>query len=213
MDLAEAAKPVATAPDPSTRIAEPSAAQPFTSAPSVMPSGPSHQVPIPTASASGFELQAEPDVKPDAAEATLLEYMPDVPTSPAQTVSSHAPKEFPWQPVSKRSLESVESAPRPIAEAAEKVEPDLATTRKVAPVPTAGAAAAPARAKEVADPEIVPFESKPIWPARPEADFEINSTSGRSRTEAPVFSVFSSLSGIEAQQESGSGGATRKFVF
>src|SRR5438445_644370 len=74
----------------------------------------------------------------------------------------------------------------------------------------AGAAAAPARAKEVADPEIVPFESKPIWPARPEADFEINSTSGRSRTEAPVFS---SLSGIEAQQESGSGGATRKFVF
>jgi len=207
---AEAAKPVATAPDPSTRIAEPSAAQPFTSAPSVMPSGPSHQVPIPTASASGFELQAEPDVKPDAAEATLLEYMPDVPTSPAQTVSSHAPKEFPWQPVSKRSLEPIASAPRPIAEAAEKVEPDLATTRKVAPVPTAGAAAAPARAKEVADPEIVPFESKPIWPARPEADFEINSTSGRSRTEAPVFS---SLSGIEAQQESGSGGATRKFVF
>src|SRR2546430_12928356 len=36
---AEAAKPVATPPDPSTRIAEPSAAQPFTSAPSVMPSG------------------------------------------------------------------------------------------------------------------------------------------------------------------------------
>src|SRR5437867_2976595 len=35
---AEAAKPVATAPDPSTRIAEPSAAQPFTSAPSVTPS-------------------------------------------------------------------------------------------------------------------------------------------------------------------------------
>src|SRR5213594_413108 len=206
---AEAAKPVATAPDPSTRIAEASAAQPFSSAPSVMPSGPSHQVPIPTASASGFELQAEPDVKPDAAEATLLEYMPDVPTSPAQTVSSHAPKEFPWQPVSKRSLEPIASAPRPIAEAAEKVEPDLATTRKVAPVPTAGAAAAPARAKEVADPEIVPFESKPIWPARPEADFEINSTSGRSRTEAPVFS---SLSGIEAQQESGSGGATRVFV-
>src|SRR5437773_5668970 len=59
---AEAAKPAATAPDPSTRIAEASAAQPFTSAPSVMPSGPSHQVPIPTASASGFELQAEPDV-------------------------------------------------------------------------------------------------------------------------------------------------------
>src|SRR2546430_3148684 len=69
---AEAAKPAATAPDPSTRIAEPSAAQPFTSAPSVTPSGPSQQVPIPTASASGFELEAEPDVKPDAAEATLL---------------------------------------------------------------------------------------------------------------------------------------------
>src|SRR5439155_22922551 len=107
---AEAAKPVATAPDPSTRIAEPSPAQPFTSAPSVMPSGPSHQVPIPTASASGFEFQAEPDVKPDAAEATLLEYMPDIPASPAQTVSSDAPKEFPWQPISKHGLESVASA-------------------------------------------------------------------------------------------------------
>ena len=207
---AEAAKPVATAPDPSTRIAEPSAAQPFSSAPSVMPSGPSQQVPIPTASASGFELEAEPDVKPDAAEATLLEYMPDVPTSPAQTVSSHAPKEFPWQPISKHGLESVASALPSLAEATRRAEPQSDTTSKVAPVPTGGAAAAPAPAKEVADPEIVPFESKPIWPARPEADFEINSTSGRSRTEAPVFS---SLSGIEAQQESGSGGATRKFVF
>jgi len=207
---AEAAKPAATAPDPSTRIAEPSAAQPFTSAPSVMPSGPSQQVPIPTASASGFELEAEPDVKPDAAEATLLEYMPDVPTSPAQTVSSHAPKEFPWQPISKPGLESVASALPSLAEATRRAEPQSDTTSKVAPVPTGGAAAAPAPAKEVADPEIVPFESKPIWPARPEADFEINSTSGRSRTEAPVFS---SLSGIEAQQESGSGGATRKFVF
>src|SRR5438093_12183689 len=199
-----------TAPDPSTRIAEPSAAQPFTSAPSVTPSGPSQQVPIPTASASGFELEAEPDVKPDAAEATLLEYMPDVPTSPAQTVSSHAPKEFPWQPISKHGLESVASALPSLAEATRRAEPQSDTTSKVAPVPTGGAAAAPAPAKEVADPEIVPFESKPLWPARPEADFEINSTSGRSRTEAPVFS---SLSGIEAQQESGSGGATRKFVF
>src|SRR5438067_3739961 len=206
---AEAAKPAATAPDPSTRIAEPSAAQPFTSAPSVTPSGPSQQVPIPTASASGFELEAEPDVKPDAAEATLLEYMPDVPTSPAQTVSSHAPKEFPWQPISKHGLESVASALPSLAEATRRAEPQSDTTSKVAPVPTGGASAAPAPAKEVADPEIVPFESKPIWPARPEADFEINSTSGRSRTEAPVFS---SLSGIEAQQESGSGGATRVFV-
>src|SRR5438034_9052382 len=206
---AEAAKPAATAPDPSTRIAEPSAAQPFTSAPSVMPSGPSQQVPIPTASASGFELEAKPDVKPGAAEATLLEYMPDVPTSPARTVSSDAPKEFPWQPVSKRSLEPIAPALPSVTEAAGKAGPELAISSKAVPVPTAGAAAAPAPAKEVADPEIVPFESKPIWPARPEADFEINSTSGRSRTEAPVFS---SLSGIEAQQESGSGGATRKFV-
>src|SRR5439155_1309244 len=112
--------------------------------------------------------------------------------------------------ISKHGLESVASALPSLAEATRRAEPQSDTTSKVAPVPTGGAAAAPAPAKEVADPEIVPFESKPIWPARPEADFEINSTSGRSRTEAPVFS---SLSGIEAQQESGSGGATRKFVF
>src|SRR5439155_1094606 len=123
--------------------------------------------------------------------------MPDVPTSPAQTVSSHAPKEFPWQPISKHGLESVASALPSLAEATRRAEPQSDTTSKVAPVPTGGAAAAPAPAKEVADPEIVPFESKPISPARPEADFEINSTSGRSRAGAPVFS---SLSGIEAQQ-------------
>src|SRR5947207_4882536 len=43
----EAVKPASQAPDPSTRIAEASAAQPFSSAPSVMPSGPFQQVPIP----------------------------------------------------------------------------------------------------------------------------------------------------------------------
>jgi len=207
---AEAAKPVATPPDPSTRIAESSVAQPFSPPPSIIPSAPSQVAPTPTASASGFEVEPEPDVKPDAAEATLLEYMPDVPTSPAQTLSSDVPKEFPWQTVSKRGLEPIASALPPAAEAAEKLDPELGAASKATPVPTAGAAAAPAPAKEVADPEIVPFESKPIWPARPEADFEINSASARLQSEAPVFS---SLSGIEAQQESGAGGATKKFVF
>src|SRR5207244_5468515 len=95
--------------------------------------------------------------------------MPDVTTSPAQTVSRQVTKEFPWQPISKHGLESVASALPSLAEATRRAEPQSDTTSKVAPVPTGGAAAAPAPAKEVADPEIVPFDSKPIWPARPEA--------------------------------------------
>jgi periplasmic protein TonB len=162
---AEASKPVAVAPVPSLQITESSAAPLATPTVSVPPP----ETPAPVATASAFELEAEPDVKPDAAEATLLEYMPKVPVAPAPPASlSTGAKEFPWQPISKSSV------------------PPSAT----------GAAAAAAPAKEVADPEIVPFEAK----AAP----------APVQTEPPMFS---SLSGPEAHEQSRGGGAAKKFVF
>jgi protein TonB len=162
---AEANKPVATVPVQSSQVTE------SITVPPVIPTIPVTlpEPPIPVASASAFELEAEPDVKPDAAEATLLEYMPKVPVAPApEPPLSAAAKEFPWQQVSRSSV----------------------------PLSATGAAVAAAPAKEVADPEIVPFEATAV-PAPV-------------RTEPPIFS---SLSGPEAQEQSSGGGAARKFVF
>ncbi|HEV2729872.1 MAG TPA: energy transducer TonB [Terriglobales bacterium] len=162
---AEATKPIPAAPDPAARLAESSTVQSSTATIPVQPP----QAPVPVANASAFELEAEPDVKPDAAEATLLEYMPKVPVAPATPAPlSTAAKEFPWEPVSKSS----------------------------APLSVAGAAAAPAPAKEVADPEIVPIGA----PAAP----------APARIEPPVFS---SLTSPEAYEPSSAGGAAKKFVF
>jgi len=162
---AEASKPVTATPVLSPQVAESNAVPPVIPTIPVAPP----EAPAPVASASTFELEAEPDVKPDAAEATLLEYMPKVPLAPAPPASlSTGAKEFPWQPVSRSSV----------------------------PLPGSGAAAAAAPAKEVADPEIVPFEAK----AAPTPV----------QTEPPIFS---SLSGPEAQEQSSGGGAARKFVF
>jgi periplasmic protein TonB len=162
---AEASKPVAAAPAPLAPVKESSAAPPVIPTIPVAPT----EGPAPVASASAFELEAEPDVKPDAAEATLLEYMPKVPVAQApEPPLSTAAKVFPWQPVSRSSV----------------------------PLSAAGTAAAAAPAKEVADPEIVPFEAK-AGPAP-------------GRTEPPIFS---SLSGPEAQEQSSGGGAARKFAF
>jgi periplasmic protein TonB len=162
---AEATKPIPAAPDPAARLAESSTVQSSTLTIPVAPT----DAPTPVASASAFELEAEPDVKPDAAEATLLEYMPKVPVAPAMPSSlSTAAKEFPWEPVSKSSV----------------------------PLSAAGVAAAPAPAKEVADPEIVPIGAT-VAPAP-------------ARIEPPVFS---SLTSPEAYEPSSAGGAAKKFVF
>ncbi|PYX07169.1 MAG: hypothetical protein DMG88_15640 [Acidobacteria bacterium] len=163
---AEATKPIPAASDPAARLAESSTVQ--SSSTATIPVQPP-QAPVPVASASAFELEAELDVKPDAAEATLLEYMPKVPVAPATPAPlSIAAKEFPWEPVSKSSV-------------------PLSVTR---------AAAAAAPAKEVADPEIVPFEAK--------------SAPAPARIEPPVFS---SLTSPEAYEPSSAGGAAKKFVF
>ena len=83
--------------------------------------------PPPMASASAFELDAEPAPQPDAAEATLLEYMPDsapsgADKSPRAAADSSQSKQYPWQPRSKPQAEPMASALRRAAEAAGKIE-------------------------------------------------------------------------------------------
>jgi TonB family protein len=133
----------------------------------------------PTASAAAFELDADPSPQPDLVDAALLEYMPDSPTSGAEigldaASESDSSKQYPWQP-RKPLAEPMASAMRKAAEAAGKSELDAAAarsaagpqagvsqtgvsqtgasqTRSVHPgiaQTSGGAAAAPARAREI----------------------------------------------------------------
>jgi periplasmic protein TonB len=169
---AAAAAPGAAAP---TMFTQPSVPAPFL--PAQKSAAP------PSISAAAFELDAEPMPAPDAADAALLEYMPDSPVSSAENSTPHAAesdpsKQYPWQP-RKPLAEPMASALRRAAEAAGKSEFDAAAPRpsvasqNAAPqtsvsqnntsqtgMATAGfaqahggAAAAPARAKEIPAPD------------------------------------------------------------
>ena len=169
-----AESPVAQQPSPSApSISAPSFPAPFTSAPasSAQFASQHSSTPPPMASASAFELDAEPAPQPDAAEATLLEYMPDsapsgTDKSPRAAADSSQSKQYPWQPRSKPQAEPMASALRRAAEAAGKIEFEAQTPSPAAPSTSSasissasialtsksGAAAAPARAKEVLAP-------------------------------------------------------------
>ena len=157
-------------------------AVPLQSVAAPFPPPPSITAP-PSASASAFELDAEPMPQPDAVDAALLEYMPDSPVSSAENstrfaAESDPSKQYPWQP-RKPLAEPMASALRKAAEAAGKSEFDAAAPRATgasqsnAPQPIAsqsstpqagfpqsgfaqaktGAAAAPARAREIPAPD------------------------------------------------------------
>jgi protein TonB len=186
----QTAKPAAGAATPAE---SPAAQQPLPSAPSIsaasfpapFASTPASSAqfasqhsstPPPMASASAFELDAEPAPQPDAAEATLLEYMPDsapsgTDKSPRATADSSPSKQYPWQPRSKPQAEPMASALRRAAEAAGKIEFEAPASSPAAPSTSSastsaasmsslssasksksGAAAAPARAKEALPP-------------------------------------------------------------
>src|SRR6185369_2486904 len=169
---AAAAAPGAAAP---TMFVQPPAPAPFS--PSQKNAAP------PSLSASAFELDAEPMPIPDAADAALLEYMPDSPVSSTENstrpaAESDPSKQYPWQP-RKPLAEPMASALRRAAEAAGKSEFDVAAPRSTAALQPAappagmpqttisqngmapagfaqtrsGAAAAPARAKEIPAPD------------------------------------------------------------
>lgn len=98
------------------------APQQFVSAPI-----PSRQA-IPAASASAFELDAEPAPQPDVVDAALLEYMPDSPQAAAEA-DADSSKQYPWQP-RKPLAEPMASALRRAAEAAGKSEFDAAAAAR-----------------------------------------------------------------------------------
>jgi TonB family protein len=168
---AAAAAPGAAAP---TMFGQPSVPAPLPLQKSAAP---------PSLSAAAFELDAEPMPVPDAADAALLEYMPDSPVSSAENsalpaAESDPSKQYPWQP-RKPLAEPMASALRRAAEVAGKSEFDAAAPRPTAASQAAtpqaavpqstisqsgtapagfaqtrsGAAAAPARAKEIPAPD------------------------------------------------------------
>jgi len=145
----------------------------------------------PSASASAFELDAEPSPQPDVVDAALLEYMPDSQvsgseSSPHTAAESDPSKQYPWQP-RKPMAEPMASALRRAAEVAGKSEFDAAAPRPVAAPQVGatpgvaakaglsqagfsqtglsqtrtGAATAPARAKEIPAPAAKQLDLEP----------------------------------------------------
>jgi len=145
------------------------------------PHAPSMPTPVPASlsgvpsARSAFDLEQEAGPQPDAADAAVLESMPDPISAmnkiPAPSVDS---KPYPWQPVSQPS-EPMSSALRSAAEATgaaaatNPAQSETASTHALASqVPSVstssgqGAAAAPAPAKETPKSKIVPLEPRPV---------------------------------------------------
>src|SRR5579863_1589183 len=85
--------------------------------------------PIPSVSASLFEVEADLGPKPDSTEAALLESMADPAPASATT------REYPWQPISKPAAEPMATALRRAAEATGRSEVESPVTSKTPPVP------------------------------------------------------------------------------
>ncbi len=79
--------------------------------------------PIPSVSASVFDVEAEPTFAPEPAEAALLESMPK-PAPPAA-------REYPWQPIAKPAAEPMSAALRRAAEATGRSDVDATATGKI----------------------------------------------------------------------------------
>jgi protein TonB len=103
--------------------------------------------PIPAVSSSLFEVEDEPALKPEPAEAALLESMPDLLGNKNlaldPTPISPASKEYPWQPISKPAAGPMATALLRAAEAAGRSDVDSSTASK-APASPASVSDAPA---------------------------------------------------------------------
>ena len=202
---------------------------------SVLASVPVQQAtsPNPAPSTSAFEFDVEPAPQPDAAEAALLEYMPDAatttPSSPtAPAPSSGGTKEYPWQPISKPLSEpmasalrrAAETAGQPVASARPSKTSDASrgSERPAGGFSSSlGAATAPAPAKEAPRTGVKPFEMKPTAPASPREREQERSESAAAKAWGTEVAVevpsFSSLDVSEDQKATDAGGSKKKFLY
>jgi periplasmic protein TonB len=206
----QAAKPTAAIPSfPEAVTAPPVSMSAPVPVPATFP--PPRAVAPPVASAAAFELDAEPAPRPDTVDAALLEYMPDSPSSSVENLDesatgSNQSKQYPWQPSSKPMAEPMASALRRAAEAAGKTEFEnpaashSSASQTSAPQIGSGAAAAPARAREIAQlqpqPKITPFESKPAVAARPSREHSVE----ESHFEVPAAEIRGAHAPVQAPQ-------------
>src|SRR5215469_5627801 len=178
-------------------------------------------LPEPPVAESGFKLQADPTPRPEAAEAALLESMPDPPAKPIS--SSATPKAYPWQPVSKLA-EPMASALRIAAETAAK--PSSGESETATTVPpwgsepakdnfhsslggrTAGVATAPAKQSPKSVPGTGPEESSP---AQPDAGRRPSNTIP---TQAPQFEppTFAALAVKDHEEDENEGSGKKAYV-
>jgi periplasmic protein TonB len=236
----QAAKPTTATPS----VAAPTSA-PQQFVPTPVPPPQSIATP-PSASASAFVLDAEPAPQPDVVDAALLEYMPDSPVSSAENSAklgegSDPSKQYPWQP-RKPLAEPMASVLRKAAEAAGKSEFDAApraTGASPAGTPQAGmgqsgfiqsgfaqtktgAAAAPARAKEIPAPDakklgLEPTASAIAEPTREEKEIkrieDPSASDGWQSHSASVAAEAPSFTSLDGhQQASGTGGSKKTLL-
>src|SRR5271166_3519019 len=142
-------------------------------------------------SSSVFELEKEPELRPEPTEAALLESMRDTPVQPS------ASKQYPWQPVSRPMAEPMTSALQQAAQAAGKPEAGGIESPLSQGYASAGqgAAAAPARAKEPtsAEEEMAPEESDTLPPP---LDYALAHDSGSSKTPLIIAAIVLVAAGL-----------------
>ncbi|HXZ40091.1 MAG TPA: TonB family protein [Terriglobales bacterium] len=118
-----------------------------------------NEVPAPAPS-SVFELEQEPEAKPEPTEAALLESMPDPSADLGRAAAAGSLKGSSWQPISKPMAAALQSAAEATGHSGSSVSADSATTPAFGSASGTGAAAAPAKQKPPVTEEITPEETE-----------------------------------------------------
>jgi protein TonB len=204
----DATKPAHQSPQPAiTSIdAKRSSATPIPeSRPAFVPLPPQPPLsPIPAVSASVFEVETEPALKPEPTEAALLESMPDPlknknrATDPIPAAATS--REYPWQPVSKPTAKPMANALRHAAEATGRSESDSSGTNKISTSPASVAPINSSHTSSMASGQAAATAPAKVLP-KPHEEAEMR------HVEPPTFSSFGATSGEQA-----SGGSKKNIL-